>query len=88
MGRTGHKTKAYLSCCEKSSLVSSSSQDSSHRCLVVSPLLAASVSSTGQSVHSVLESFGFESGEGEGKKGEEVCTLTLDGEVLKLVVFF
>lgn len=42
--------KTYLSCCEKSSLVSSSSHDSSHRCLVVSPLLAASVSSTGQSV--------------------------------------
>lgn len=38
----------YLSCWEKSSLVSSSSQDSSHRCLV-SLLLAASVSSTDQS---------------------------------------
>ncbi|KAK4134638.1 hypothetical protein BT67DRAFT_300528 [Trichocladium antarcticum] len=39
----------YLSCVEKSSLVSSSSHDSSHRCCVA-PLLAASVSSACQSV--------------------------------------
>jgi hypothetical protein len=48
---TGCKeSQTYFSCVEKSSLVSSSSHDSSHRCLVVSPPLAASVSSTVQSV--------------------------------------
>lgn len=61
MSRLSCSGVTYLSCWEKSSLVSSSSQDSSHRCLV-SLLLAASVSSTDQSAwmvsHVIISSCG------------------------------
>lgn len=49
----------YLNCVEKSSLVSSSSHDSSHKCFVPSPPLAASVSSVSQSSFARLVSDRF-----------------------------
>lgn len=81
--RNGEGFVSHLSCVEKSSVVSSSSHDSSQRCLV-SPLpCAASVCSSGQSVSSVsfhcfLSWSLFDVQEAGGR--------TVDGEVLKLVV--
>lgn len=97
-GRCAARGPTYFSCVEKSSLVSSSSHDSSHRCVVVSPPappVAASVSSAVQSVSPPLISYlniregergkGRREGNRDGGNGGE-CTVYR--EVLKLVVLF
>lgn len=82
--------QTYFSCAEKSSLVSSSSHDSSHKCFVA-PSLAASVSSTPQSVeHSCQRplSVGW-SGQAprcRGRAGQDALH-TIDGEILEFIVF-